>query len=245
MSRSGSKNCSAWANSLPLLDPARLPRSGAAAETILAAAASPVLRSSAARTPPSPRRWRAARSASRAGSSPSPSTAPRAARRRRDGRTTRRWRGACRLVEADVPVHPQPKDLQIDAAGAVDRAFVAAAFPLHVAGRAVQEMYPARRQVDVIEQLGLHESAITAWIARVEADEFVEVEGRGAAEIGAAETVQPDQLAIQRDRRSAGRQAENHRRLPGKSSRDVHGQGACERISRRKHTNADPDAISH
>ena len=38
-----------------------------------------------------------------------------------------------RLVEADVAVRAQTENLQVDAAGALDRAFVAVAFALDVA----------------------------------------------------------------------------------------------------------------
>ena len=43
-----------------------------------------------------------------------------------------------RLVEADVPVDPEPEDLQIDAPGAADRALVLPAFSLDCACAPIQ-----------------------------------------------------------------------------------------------------------
>ena len=102
-----------------------------------------------ARTPPCPRPWPSARSGARAGSSPCPSTAPRAAPRagsppnsdrvRRARLGPQRRRGACappvrrRLVEADVTVGADAEDLQVDAAGRLDRALVARALGVGVA----------------------------------------------------------------------------------------------------------------
>ena len=62
---------------------------------------------------------------------------------------------ACRLVEADVAVDAEPEDLQVDAAGARDRALVAMRIRADrdPARRAVQKVDAARRQVDAIEQM--------------------------------------------------------------------------------------------
>ena len=129
-----------------------------------------------------------------------------------------------RLVEADVAVHAEPEDLQVDAAGAFDRALVAIAFALDLppgADGAVQKVDAAGRQVDVIEQVLLHERAVAPRIVRADAEELVEVERRRAAEIGAAGGVVLRELAIQRDRRPARRQPEDERGLRRQRARDV------------------------
>src|SRR5262245_56950089 len=97
-----------------------------------------------------------------------------------------RQQRARRLVEADVPVQSQAQDLQTDAAGSLDRAFVAFAFAPDVACRAVEKMNAAPGKVDVIEQMPLHERAVAVRIVCAEADELVEVERRGSAEISGA-----------------------------------------------------------
>src|SRR5206468_9605930 len=64
------------------------------------------------------------------------------------------------LVEPDVPVGPEPEDQQIDAARARDGAFVAGAHGGEIARRAVEEMDAPARQVDVVEEVTLHERAV-------------------------------------------------------------------------------------
>jgi len=126
-----------------------------------------------------------------------------------------------RLVEADVPVEPEAENLQVDAARAIDGAFVGPAFLVDVARRPVQEVNPPRRQVDVIEQVALHECAIAARIAGGETKELVEVEGRGAAEIDAPGLVQPSERAIQRNRRPARWQAQHETGPRRQGARDI------------------------
>ena len=79
------------------------------------------------------------------------------------------------------PFVPEPEDLQIDAAGAFDRALVAPHSARQVGRWPVEEMNPARRQVDVVEEMPLHERAIAARIRRRDADELIEVERRRTA----------------------------------------------------------------
>ena len=128
-----------------------------------------------------PRRSPAARSAARGESSPCPSTAPRAARRPSRRRTAARSRGAWRalqvasrcvratsawrrLVEADVTVGADAEDLQIDAAGALDRALRSARTPRAASRAAPFRKCNAarRRRCSAVEQMPLHERAIAA-----------------------------------------------------------------------------------
>ena len=57
------------------------------------------------------------------------------------------------LVEADVAVGADAEDLQVDAAGRLDRLFVAAALGLQIGRGAVQEADIGRIDRHVIEQL--------------------------------------------------------------------------------------------
>src|SRR6184192_3682034 len=87
------------------------------------------------------------------------------------------------LVEADMPVGPEPQDQQIDAAGARDGAFVACAHSGQIARGAVEEMDAPARQVDVIEEVALHERAVAARVCCGYAEELVEIERRRSGEV--------------------------------------------------------------
>src|SRR4051812_48984659 len=82
-----------------------------------------------------------------------------------------------RLVEADMAVGAEAEDHQIDAAGALDRALEARAFPVGVPDRPVKEVNLLPRNVDMVEQVAVHERTIASRIGRIDAEEFVEIEG--------------------------------------------------------------------
>ena len=126
---------------------------------------------------------------------------------------------ARRFVEADVPVEPQPENLQIDAAGFLNRSFVADAFLREIRRRAVEQMDPAGVEVDVIEQVPAHETVIAARIVAREPDELVEVERGGATEVRAACPVESNQRSIEGDGRAPGRQPQHRRWLSGQQRR--------------------------
>ena len=113
------------------------------------------------------------------------------------------------LVESDVTVCSEAENLQVDAAGALDGAIVAAAFTFDVGRRSVEKVNAAPRDVDVIEQEPLHDGAVAAPIASREAEKFVEIESGQAGAVETSGAVQRDQLAIERHRGAAGRQAED------------------------------------
>ena len=119
-----------------------------------------------------------------------------------------------------MAVGAEAEELQVDPARAANRALVAFALGRDVSHRAVQKMDPPRREIDVVEQMPLHEGAIAARIATVEAEELVEVEGRGAAKTRAAGAVPARDFVIQRNRRAAGRQAEHQTRVVAKRRGD-------------------------
>src|SRR4051812_22313918 len=140
------------------------------------------------------------------------------------------------FVEADVPVGAKAEHQQIDAAGAVNAALVPSALRGGISRGAVQEVNAAPRQVDMVEQMPIHEGAVAARIARADADEFVEIEGRGPREVRTARAVQGDQLAVERHRRPAGRKPEHQPRLRPQRTGDHARQRLRGAVRRAEHT---------
>ena len=90
---------------------------------------------------------------------------------------------AAGLVEADVSVPPESQDHEVDASGASDRPLEPRTFRGSVSHGAVQQMRPLRRKIHVVEEMPLHERVVAPPIVGRQAQEFVEVERRGAREI--------------------------------------------------------------
>ena len=132
-----------------------------------------------------------------------------------------------RLIEADVTVRAKSENQQIESASASDLPLVAEAFRLRVGGGAIQKVNLARRQVDVIEQVTLHERAIAARIGRREPDEFVEVEGRGPAEVHGSGVEQRTEFRVESNGRAAGGQPEDQPRIGRHAPGDVARQRTC------------------
>jgi len=131
-----------------------------------------------------------------------------------------------RLVEADVPVRPNPEQLEVDAARRFDVAFVPRALGVEIGRKPIQEMDPLRVKIDGVEQVPPHELSETAGMRRVDSNELVEVECRHAGEAHAAGRVKAPQFLIRGDRRSAGRQPEHNRRTLVDRVRHADRQGA-------------------
>ena len=87
---------------------------------------------------------------------------------------------ARRLVEPDVTVGADSEDDEVDSAGGGDRAFVALALGVEIGGAAVEEPDVLGRDVDVREEVLVHETAIAAGSVGAQADEFIEIEGADA-----------------------------------------------------------------
>ena len=81
-------------------------------------------------------------------------------------------------------------------------------------------MRAVRVDVDVVEQVLLHEVAVALRMRRPQAHVFVEVERRDLREIEPLLPVQADQLAVQGQRRAAGRQAQHAIGLSADQVRD-------------------------
>ncbi len=123
---------------------------------------------------------------------------PRAAAQRRAG-----------LVEGDVPVAADAEDLQVDASFVGDHPLVLLAVGGEVERPAVGHVRVARVDVDVIEEVLLHEVAIAVRVGGTEAHVLVEVEGDDARKIEPFLAVHADQLGIRAQRRAAGGQSEH------------------------------------
>jgi hypothetical protein len=126
-----------------------------------------------------------------------------------------------RLVEADVSVAAEAEQQQVDPPRAPDRAFVPAALLFQIRGPAVQEVNAARLQVDVIEEMAVHEAALAARVGARDPDELVQVERGHAREIDGARAVLRDERSVERDRRAAGRQTEYQVGFRGNAASDV------------------------
>ena len=169
---------------------------------------------SARRTAPSTSRSRSGRSAAPGGSSPCPSTALRAARARHRRRTAPRCCAASTAVSVTRcvracsaragslkpmwPLVPMPRICRSIPPAAAIAVLVARALRLGIRRRAVEEVDPLRRQVDAREQMLLHERAVAARdVAGPMPSELVEIERRGAGEVGLPVRVQRAELVIQ------------------------------------------------
>ena len=113
-----------------------------------------------------------------------------------------------------MPVAADAQQLHVDAAGALDRGFVAAAIIVYVFQRnsAVGNVYVLRRNVHVAQEVIVHPAVVALQLIRLYPVVFVEVEGHNAGEVEPLFAVQPNQLTINAQRRRAGRQAK-HRHL--------------------------------
>ena len=118
-----------------------------------------------------------------------------------------------RLVEADVAVHAEPENQQIESARASDRLLVAPAFGAEIARKPIEEVDAPRVERDTIEEVAPHERAVASRIVPREADEFIEVERGDLRKIKPLVPMHPHQLRVQPDRCSARRQSEDCVRL--------------------------------
>ena len=136
------------------------------------------------------------------------------------------------LIEAYVAVGSQTEKLNVDPADSRDRALVAPALSLDVAGTAVERVCSPPGDVDVIEQMRAHEAVIAGGILTAQPEELVEIERRRLREADPADRMQPHEFAVERNRRPAGRQSQHQPRIRAKPARDVRGQRACRGFGR-------------
>jgi len=112
-----------------------------------------------------------------------------------------------------MAVAAEAEELDVDAAGVGDALLVAPALRVEVLRRAVGHVGALLVDVDVSEEILAHEPAVRLVVRGGEADVFVEVEGRDAAEVQALLAVHPDQFLIEPQGRTAGGETEHSVRL--------------------------------
>src|SRR5690606_36014093 len=83
-----------------------------------------------------------------------------------------------RLVPSNLPVRTDGQELQVNPADVFDLVFVAPAFGVQVGGDAIGQARPADVDVDVIEQVPVEIIPAGVRMAPIEADVFVQAEGR-------------------------------------------------------------------
>ncbi len=114
-----------------------------------------------------------------------------------------------RLVEPDVPVGADPEKLQVDTTRCGNRTFVAPALFLQVLSRPVEKADPLGRDIDGVEELFLHDASKASRMRRVDADEFVQVEGRHLRKVDGPGGMAAREFRVDRLRRATRRQPEH------------------------------------
>jgi hypothetical protein len=121
------------------------------------------------------------------------------------------WR--TRLVEADVAGAPDAEKLEVKSTCLTDRFFVGGAMRVDL----ILWHDPARkvdvgcRNVDVIEQIPVHESPVALRMIAIETEVFIEVEGDDPGERQALFLMETDQFTVEGDRGAARGKTENSR----------------------------------
>jgi len=114
-----------------------------------------------------------------------------------------------RFVEPDVPVHAQPEQEKIESPRRGDRFFVTFAFDVWIWRNTVEAVRLAGAEIDSRQQVLRQKSPEAADVRRVETDEFIQQERRCVREVGLPCGMEPPQLGVGLDWRSARRQAEH------------------------------------
>ncbi len=119
--------------------------------------------------------------------------------------------GAAGFVEADVAGAADAEDLEIDAAGVADGVFVGGAVveDFVEGDGAVGEVDVVGLEVDVGEELLLHEAEVAFAVVAVEAVVFVEVESDDVGEAEVFFAVEADEFAVKGNGGGAGGEAED------------------------------------
>ena len=148
-----------------------------------------------------------------------------------------------RLVEADVAGAAHAQDLDVDPAQVADLAlvFLAEGRDLLASDGAAGHVGVRRVDVDVVEEVLLHEAAVALDRVGLHRPVLVEVERHDVAEAQLLLAVQAHELVVDRRGRAARRQAQ-HRHLPlGGPLADQGGDGGGHRLARRRAGGVDDD----
>jgi hypothetical protein len=117
------------------------------------------------------------------------------------------------LIEADVAGAADAEDLHVEATGGADLFLVGPAprENLRPGHGAVGDVDVGGRDVEVVEELLVHEPPVALGVRARQAVVFVEIEGHDVFEAQLLLAVQPDELAVETHRGGAGGQAEHGR----------------------------------
>ena len=130
--------------------------------------------------------------------------------------------GASGLVEADVAGAPDPEDLEVDPARRPDGRLVLLAVGVHLGlgHRPVGNVRVLGQDVDVVEQVRLHEVPVASGLGGRHREVLVQVEADDVAEAQALLAVEANELGVKVERRRSGRQAQDGRLALGLASAD-------------------------
>ena len=104
------------------------------------------------------------------------------------------------LVEGDVSIGPDSTQEEVDASDRGDLVLIPLALGGKVLGVAVEDVYVLGGDVDVVEEVAMHERPVALGMALGQSDIFVHVERDDVPERDIALLVQPDQLLVCSDR---------------------------------------------
>ena len=117
--------------------------------------------------------------------------------------------GGAGLVEADVSVASDAEDLELDASEVFHLGLVAFALGDDVVGESVEEVDVCGVEVDVLEEVVLHEAPVALLVVVGEAEVLVEVEGVDAGEVEFAALEALGDLVVELEGRAAGGQSDD------------------------------------
>ncbi len=112
-----------------------------------------------------------------------------------------------------MPICTKPEDLQVNSTTIKDGLLVSLAMPVNVIGKPIRNVGPVRLDIDVLEELLLHEIAVGTGMIAGQADVFIKVKAGGTGKIQLPVPVQPYQLPIQGHRGASGGKSKHGIRL--------------------------------
>ena len=127
------------------------------------------------------------------------------------------------LVEADVTVNADAEQLQVDAAQALDACIILGTLCIHILGTAVGDEGVFGTDVDVVEEVGLHEVTVALRIVFGQSRVLIKVDGGYLGEIEITLVVPIGELTVDTEGRGAGCQTDNALRLHD----DLCGDNVC------------------
>ena len=123
--------------------------------------------------------------------------------------TGARSQGGEGLVEGDVAVHAAAAQEQINAAVGSDLVLITLALGFQILGHAVENVHIFGRNVDMVEEIIMHEVPVALVMLSGQANILVHVEGDHVLEGHFPGLVHLDQALIDTQRRRTGRQTQN------------------------------------